>query len=151
MAITRVPGGFETAPLSDVQLRALSRIPTHFGRLVYLAGLRSWEGVYEHHALSAVLGRTLTHRALSDAHLKLFREWINKTVAEQKSDLDAYLASLSAEKHTVIDTWVRLRPYRNLVPTGAPAVERNLFCVDFEALLGLLMNVFGVAYPDRDE
>jgi hypothetical protein len=54
------------------------------------------------------------------------------------------------ERAAVVDTWLRLNPYRNLMPLSARATEQELFLVDFKALLEILRNAYGVAVPDRD-
>jgi len=41
-----------------------------------------------------------------------------------------------------------LTPYKNLVPATIQGPERQKHFSDFEVLLGLLKNVYGVASPD---
>ena len=50
----------------------------------------------------------------------------------------------------MIDTWLRLNPYRNLMPLSARMSDKDLFLVDFRAVLEILRNEYGVAVPDRD-
>jgi hypothetical protein len=50
----------------------------------------------------------------------------------------------------LIDAWLRLTPYMNLVPASIPGPERHKHISDFEAILGLMKNVYGVASPDQD-
>lgn len=152
MAITRTRGALERGAPADIWRRTLSSVPTVFGRLVYLSGLRAFDtGRYEHHGLGLIFGPEEADRALRHVHTEIFRHWIVEPMSVQKHDLDEYLDALSSSKHYVIQTWTRIRPYRNLVPEDATHIERKLFLADFEALLALLMNVYDVASPDRDE
>ena len=152
MPVTRVRGNLDRSGLADVWRHTLSQIPTNFGRLIYLASLRDFDtGRYEHHGLALIFGAAEGDLALRQAHLKIFRDWIDQSSSAQKSDLEAYLSALSRSKTEVISAWSQVKPYRNLVPALASDVERRLFCLDFETLLQLLMNVYGVSSIDPDE
>jgi hypothetical protein len=48
----------------------------------------------------------------------------------------------------VVETWLRLAPYRNLLPASVRGVEKRLYIADFTALLELLKAAYGVAGPD---
>ena len=142
---------FDRSAAPDLWGNTLSQIPTVFGRLVYLASLRnSNNGNYEHHGLGLVFGEDEANRALKDSHAAVFAEWLAFNLEQQKADLDLYLAGLFENKRVVIDTWVRLAPYKNLVPASVRGVERRLYITDLEALLELLKNVHAVAAPDPD-
>ncbi len=141
----------ERGAVPDVWRRTLSQIETVFGRLVYLSGLRdSNTGRYEHHGLALVFGDNEADRALRDSHLNTFTEWLSFNLEKQKADLDLYLSHLTARKRTAVETWLRLKPYRNLIPTRSTEPERMLYLTDFEALLELLRNEYGVADPNSD-
>jgi hypothetical protein len=142
---------FDRSAASDLWRNTLSQIPTVFGRLVYLASLRnSNNGNYEHHGLGLVFGEDEANRALKDSHAAVFAEWLAFNLEQQKADLDLYLAGLFENKRVVLDTWVRLAPYKNLVPASVRGVERRLYITDLEALLELLKDVHAVAAPDPD-
>lgn len=141
----------ERGPASDLWRNTLSQIPTVFGRLIYLSALRGPNsGVYEHHGLSLVFGPRAANEALRRSHEATFREWLGFSLEQQKADLDLYLTGLVDERAAVVDTWLRLNPYRNLLPLSARTSDQELFLVDFRALLEILRNVYGVAVPDRD-
>ena len=144
-------GALERGPASDLWRNTLSRIPTVFGRLVYLSALRGPNsGVYEHHGLSLVFGPRAANEALRRSHDETFRTWLGFNLQQQKADLDVYLTGLVEERSAVIDTWLRLNPYRNLMPVTARAADQELFLGDFRAVLEILRNEYGVAVPDRD-
>ena len=136
---------------SDLWRNTLSEIPTLFGRLVYLSSLRDQNtGRYQHYGLAKVFGEEEADRALRESHWETFSEWLCFRLERQKVDLDLYLSGLEDNRRTVVETWIRLGPYRNLVPVEARDVERRLYLADLETLLELLKNEYAVASPDPD-
>ncbi len=122
-----------------------------FGRLVYLSSLRDNNtGRYEHHGLTLVFGNEDSERALEKSHLQAFGEWLGFNLEQQKADLELYLSALMDNKRVILETWIRLAPYRNLIPTQSREIERSLFYADFETLLKLLKNEYGVSAADLD-
>ncbi|HXF25792.1 MAG TPA: hypothetical protein VN610_00890 [Bryobacteraceae bacterium] len=134
----------------DLWENTLSQIQSVFGRLVYLSSLRNPNtGRYEHHGLSLVFSEEEASRALKAAHSQVFDQWVQSNLKEQKTDLDLYLSPFN-DKRNVLDTWLRLSPYRNLLPSSVRGVERKVYLSDLETLLQLLRNEYGVDAPDRD-
>ena len=142
---------FDRSPASDLWRNTLSRIPTTFGRLVFLSTLRdSNTGIYTHHGFAQRVGDATAHEALRQSHFECFSEWLTFSLEAQQADLDLYLSSIDCDRKTILDTWTRTKPYRNLIPASALDVERKLYLSDLETLLQLLTAVHGVASPDRD-
>jgi hypothetical protein len=142
---------FDRSASADLWRNTISQIPSVFGRLVYLASLRnSNNGSYQHQGLALVFGEDEANKALRNSHSAVFAEWLSFDIEQQKADLDLYIAGLFEDKRVVIETWIRLAPYKNLIPTSVRGVERRLYLADFTALLALLKVAFGVAAPDPD-
>jgi hypothetical protein len=136
---------------ADLWRNTLSQIPSVFGRLVYLASLRDQNtGMYQHYGLAQMFGRADADRALRQSHEQAFAEWLCFGLEQQKADLDLYLAGLNGERRTILETWIRLAPYRNLVPFSVREAERRLYLADLEAILELLKGEYGVVSPDPD-
>ncbi len=135
----------------DAWIRDLSHIQTSYGRLVYLAGLRNADtGKYEHYALSSS-SRVDANRALKSIHESIFKEWVSYPLERKKADVEVYITGLhQVDRAELVDAWLRLTPYKNLVPASIQGPERQKHVSDFEAILGLLRNVYGVASPDPD-
>ena len=142
--------GDDREVLVDLWLRDLSHIPTSYGRLVYLAGLRNPDtGKYEHYGMNAAAGSSQASRVLRSRHEAIFREWVTYPLEKKKADIELYIASIDeVDKAELIDAWLRLTPYKNLVPGSIQGPERQKHVSDFEAILGLLKNVYGVSSPD---
>ncbi|MGH9627469.1 MAG: hypothetical protein ACRD7E_03780, partial [Bryobacteraceae bacterium] len=143
-------GVLERGAAPDLWRNTLSQIPSVFGRLVYLSSLRSSiTGRYEHHGLALVFGEVEADRALGKSHTEAFSEWLSYNIEHQKADLDLYFSGLPADRRTVVETWARLAPHKGFIPASALKVEEQLYMADFEALLDLLKNEYGVASLDR--
>ena len=134
----------------EVWARDLGHIGTSYGRLVYLAGLRNPDtGRYEHYASSGAL-QVHASRTLKHIHEQVFKEWVSHSLERKKTDVDLYITGIDQiSRAELIDAWLRLTPYKNLVPASIQGPERQKHISDFEAILGLLKNVYGVASPDR--
>lgn len=136
---------------ADLWRNTLVQIPSVFGRLVYLSSLRDPNtDTYRHFGLAQIFGDQAADEALRTSHQQVFAEWLRFDLERQKADLDLYLVSLDGDRRVIVDTWIRLAPYRNLVPSAAREVERELYVKDLEILLELLRSECGVASPDPD-
>jgi hypothetical protein len=142
---------FDRSPASDLWRHTLSQIPTTFGRLVFLSTLRDPNtGVYAHYGFAQRVGEEVSAATLRQSHEQCFAEWINFKLEEQKADLDLYLSGIEGDKRTILDTWLRTKPYRSLIPVSAQEIEKQLYYSDLETLLELLSTVHGVSCPNRD-
>jgi hypothetical protein len=124
---------------AELWRKTLQRIPTHFGRLVFLASLRDpLTERYSHPPLNQIVGREVTHRTLCHSHHAIFSEWLSFALSQQKADLDRYLVACRARLDLV--------SYRDLVPGTVHHVERQLYLTDLETLLELLRFEHGDCY-----
>jgi hypothetical protein len=140
---------FDRSASADLWRNTISQIPSVFGRLVYLAALRNPNnGCYEHHGLALVFGEDEANKALKNSHIAVFADWLSFNIEQQKADLDLYISALFEDKRVVVETWLRLAPYRNLLPASVRGAEKRLYIADFTALLELLKGAYGVAGPD---
>jgi hypothetical protein len=142
----------ETDGSDALWIRDFSQIATYYGRLVYLAGLRNPDnGRYEHFGTPGSATSAMASRNFKRIHETQFREWIGLTLERKKADIELYIASLDqGERGLLVDAWLRLFPYKNLVPASVQGPERQRHISDFEAILALLKNLYGVASPDQD-
>ena len=142
------PGRYGEGPASDLWRHTLARIPTLFGKLVYLSSLRNQKGDYEHHGLAQMVGGEQAGETLRNSHMRVFQDWLCLNLEHQKADLQEYLSELPGSPAAVLATWLQQAPYRNVVPDGAQDVESRLYLTDLEALLIVLKHEYGEAFPD---
>ena len=134
-------GVLERSASGDLWKNTLSRIPTVYGRLAYLASLRDQNsGLYRHHGLSALFGREASNKALKESHQGVFQEWLNLPLSEKYAELLEYLQGLEDSSAVVLDHWIRTEAYKNLLPDGARKPETELFSRDLAALLEVVRN-----------
>jgi len=139
----------ERGAAADLWRNTLSQIPTLFGRLVYLSSLRDANsGTYDHYGLAQVFGAKEADRTLRQSHTQAFAAWLNLNLEQQKSDLEDYLAGLEDDINSILGNWIRLAPYRNLIPARAREVERQLYLTDLEVVIELLKFDHDVASHD---
>ncbi len=133
--------GLERSASGDLCKNTLSKIPTQFGKLAYLASLRDPNsGIYRHHGLGVVFGREESNRVLRQHHEQVFFEWLNLPLSEKNADLMLYLESLEDPVATVLNHWFSSRPYGSQMPSTARDMERELFLKDLEALVETIRN-----------
>jgi len=134
----------------DIWRYTLARIPTLFGRLVFLSSLRSpGEGGYVHPALAQMVGDEQADATLRRSHARVFQDWLCLNLEQQKADLESYLADL-ADRAAVLAGWANFRSYLDLAPPAAQDGERRLFASDLETLLYLLKADSGVVLPGSE-
>jgi hypothetical protein len=132
-------GSLERNAVEDLWKHTLSRIPTVYGRLTYLASLRDPNsGTYRHHGLIQAFGRDQSVQALRSSHEEAFHEWISMPLPEKNEDLMRYVASLDDPRGVVVDYWLQSRSHGSLPPSSAVPLEREIFSHDLEMLLETL-------------
>ncbi|HBY60343.1 MAG TPA: hypothetical protein DEH78_11005 [Solibacterales bacterium] len=142
----------ERGPAAGLWRGAVVKIPTVYGRLTLLSGLRNENtGRYEHHGLSLRYGDETATRVLEQSHWEIFQRWLAQPLEEKKRDLAAYWSGLEQSQPDLVAAWLRLRPYRQLVPAAAREAERELFWRDCDVLLEVFRIECGVDAPDPDE
>jgi len=126
----------ERSAKADVFKNTLSKIPTVFGQLGYLAALRDPDsGVYRHDGLAGIFGRDESRRALAESHEKVFQQWLNLSQARKSAELIEYLEGLRDPKPAVLRHWARIQIYRSYLPASVRESDRRLFFQEFEVLL----------------
>ncbi len=136
---------------ADAWADELDLVPTFYGRLVYLAGLIDPNsGRYEYYSSGNDYVDAQVNGEIRARHEALFNQWVVCPLERKMIDVESYIAGLPGiDRVELIDAWLRLTPYKYLVPASIQGPERQRHVSDFEAILGLLKNVYGVASPDR--
>jgi hypothetical protein len=133
----------ETDPLWNATTRGADRacddmlagIPTTFGKLVTLAGLRGQDtGPYSHPRLAAEFPTAAVSLVLQRRHEKVFAEWINLSLEEQHKQLTEFFCTMWTQGAPRLPPAVR----QALVPAAARDAERTLFLSDLECMLHVM-------------
>ncbi len=116
---------------------AVEELPTLFGRLVFLAGLRDNEtGMYRHYGFELAVGRHASD-AMRATHEATFLKWLGLTIERQKEDFTAFLASAPGHRRHALSTWSDIARHFALIPASAREHERELYFADVEVVLEL--------------
>ncbi|MGA3075144.1 MAG: hypothetical protein ABSG56_15755 [Bryobacteraceae bacterium] len=135
-------------PAGDLWRHTLARIPSLFGRVLYLASLRNQtSGVYEHAGLAQMVGEEEAAETLRRSHARVFQDWLCLNLEQQKVDLREYLAE-TPNPAAMLAGWAATTPYKGWAPSTAQDFEQRLFAGDLETLLALLKREFGAVSPD---
>ena len=133
-------GVLERSAKASLYKYTLSRIPTAYGRLSYMASLRDQNsGKYRHHGLFSTFGRKEGTEALENSHAEEFQLWNALSLEDKHGDLRSYLESLEDTEKTVLLHWAQTRVFRSYVPSGASEAEKELFSREIETLLTVLL------------
>lgn len=125
---------------ADVDI-ALSRIPSTFGKLVFLARL-----------IDSVKGATAERAkavwddevdvSLKRKHYDLLLRWLRLVLATQTEEVAQYFASEGGGRNSriieLLNQWLEQRTFESLVPAAAGEQVRSLFLSDLQAILRLL-------------
>jgi hypothetical protein len=120
-------------------------IPSVFGRLAFLAGLKNPEtGTYTHFYLSAQLGTVEADKVIRTSHIGVFFEWLVFNLQEQHADLNLFLASVEGHRRQILAACAVLAPHVWCIPNEAQEHERRLYLADLETILEPLYNQYGL-------
>ena len=135
-------------PAGDLWRHTLARIPTLFGRVLYLSSLRNQSnGAYEHPGLAQMVGDEEAGETLRRSHARVFQDWLCLNLEQQKADLQEYLAEIPNPAATLAE-WEASNACPGWAPSTAQDFEQRLFAGDLETLLALLKREFGAVSPD---
>jgi hypothetical protein len=136
--------------------RAIEAIPTVFGRLAYLASLRTGEaGRYEHYGIAQRLGEEGAHEFLRRSHNEIFREWLALELEPQKREVQRYVfesqqGASAGDRAKALASLIALSPWLVWIPEDSRDAERALYRNDMEIVLELIRREAGVARRDPD-
>ena len=126
--------------MDDVWRRTVSAIPSEIGKLAYLASLRDLNsGQYHHYGLEAVYSPEDCDDAFRATHTKVFYEWLQRPLADQKDDLEHYFRTVEGQTETILENWRSLEPYRSFLPLEVDAAARQLFFEDLALIIDLML------------
>ncbi len=135
--------------LEDVWRQTIAAVPSDFGKLVYLASLRDANsGLYHHYGLENIYSPEECDQALRTSHHEVLQAWLEKSLEDQKEDLEHYLRGVEGDLSTVLNNWWVLQPYVGYLPVEASPATREWFLSDLKIILELLQSGARPSAPD---
>lgn len=133
-----IPARVEEA-CEDLKNRTLLTLPSHFGRLIYLASMRDYNtGQYYHDGLAKRFSEEAATEALAKCHREVFHFLLGSPLAELVGELERYVGVTPTEIDRMLDTWERLQPYRVAVPAQSNPVLAEFFTSNVKIALAIL-------------
>lgn len=137
------PSAHERA--SEVWRQQISEIPSTFGRLAFLAGLKNSEtGRYTHYQLTPSFGHDVTDQVIRRSHCETFSEWLSFNLERQQADLNLFLSGVEGHRRQILAACAVLAPHVWCIPDGVAEHERRLYLADLEAILEPLYSEYGL-------
>ena len=131
----RILGTFGASDFVDL---AISKIPSSFGQLTFLAGLRDESTGRYTDPLAALLYGKQLDTVIEQRHRELFLVWLGLDLAAQTTQVAEYLAVDDEDQNTLVEQWIEERLYEKLIPPAAREVERKFFVSNLVTILLLL-------------
>jgi hypothetical protein len=125
--------------LSEQLEISLERLPIAFAKLAFLTSVRDpYTGEYLHEGWASMGAPEEIHRILRNAHHEVFEFVCSMPIAQLCAEVDGYLRSLPANREQTLRVWRELESYREMVPQGVCAEEREFFVSQMQGAVEVL-------------
>lgn len=120
--------------MADLFKNTLSKIPTVYGRLLYLATLRTPStGAYIHHGMEQIFGKQESQRCMREAHELVFAEWLRLPLTDKRVEMVRFLQTTEGNPLEVLAHW-KTRTKVAFAPAAARPSELELFVGEIELI-----------------
>jgi hypothetical protein len=125
----------------DQHLEAtLDHLPSAFAKLAFLAAVRDpYTGKYLHEGWTSSGSPEAIHETLRRAHLEVFEFVCSMPIPQLCADLNSYLCGLSVPFEQTVRVWREVESYRDMMPQGICAEEREFFVHQLQMALRVLL------------
>jgi hypothetical protein len=125
--------------VTDLTNRTLSRLPSDFSRLVYLASSRDYNnGQYYHDGLAFHFSESVASRALAECHREIFARLVYASLEELIAELRNYISSTDERPEDFLKSWEHLGSYRITIPSECDELEAQVFLSNLKMALAIL-------------
>jgi hypothetical protein len=119
---------------------ALDHLPTSFARLAFLAAVRDpYTGRYLHEGWTLIGSREKIHQILRSVHAEIFELVCSMPIPELCAELNGYFRGLSVPFEESVRVWSESESYRDMLPQGICADEREFFISQMRTALRILL------------
>ena len=126
------------AAVDDLKRHSLASLHGDIAQLVWVAGTRDYNtGQYYHDGLAACFTQEIASRALAQCHEECFRRLVRSPIKELVKLLEEYVTDHFPPEEFVL-TWLKLEPYRVLIPVACDPVSAKLFHSNLKIALSIL-------------
>lgn len=123
----------------------LSRFPTAFARLVYLAALHDPRAdAYSHQMLESQVGQAMGEQTIRKSHVQIVSDWLDLSPEAQLEDLLRYLPPSATERHKMLGDWSKVEFFRTLTPAALPPETTEDFHSCLRSLIATLLRAESV-------
>lgn len=127
-----------SAAVEDLKKHTLVSLRGEIARLIYLAGTRDYNtGKYHHDGLALRFTQEIANEAIGKCHEEVFRRVAETPLEDLVSQLQEYITGEYREDE-VIAAWLKLEPYRVVIPLTCDPLSAKLFCSNLMIALAIL-------------
>ena len=119
--------------------RTMAALDTPFERLVFLASIRdSYTGRYLHEGWAQAAGAEEIHETARQMHCAAFHSLLQSTLLDLGAAVRRHFHGLGGEEAGMARAWLENEPYREMLPAGCTAMEREFFVSQMRLALALV-------------
>jgi hypothetical protein len=119
---------------------SLEHLVTGFCKLAFLSAVRDpYTGRYLHEGWTMMGSKEEIHQLLRSRHLEIFDVVCDLSISQFCGELQYYLSRLPVPCDGTARLWSELEPYREMIPQGACAGEREFFVSQIRTALDVLV------------
>jgi hypothetical protein len=127
-------------PVSRYLLHAMSVLPTHFARLVFLASMRDhYTGQYLHEGWAGASSPEEVSAALGQMHRHVFEVVAILPLLDLCKEIRKHFESLGETELRTAKFWLETEPYYEMIPAGYPLLAHKLFISQIRLALEILV------------
>lgn len=129
-----------TDSLLKLVTQTMSSLPSAVARLVYLASIRdSYTGRYQHDGWFTLATPEEVHWVVRRIHRETFESVMQLELELLCEELKGHFESIGGAVKEVAGSWLEFEPYREMMPTACPAVDRCFFISQMRTALKVLV------------
>lgn len=120
--------------------RTMASLATPFEQLVFLASIRdAYSGRYLHEGWAQAASAEEIHATARGMHVVAFQGVLDMDLHQLAAHLRQHFCNLGDSVQRVSRLWLDTEPFREMLPAGCTALEREAFVSQVRLALGILV------------